>query len=69
LEISGCDTNLGKAFTDSVFWDFFQDNTIDVYYPSVAHPRCNSQVERANGMALQALKDRIYGDASNYATK
>jgi hypothetical protein len=61
-------TNLGKAFTGSVFWDFCQDNLIDVYYSSVAHPRCNGQVERANGMVLQALKDSIYDDASNYAT-
>jgi IS30 family transposase len=56
-------TDLGTAFTGSAFWDFCQDNTIDVYYSSVAHPRCNGQVERANGMVLQALKDRIYGDA------
>jgi hypothetical protein len=62
-------TDLGKAFTGSVFWDFCQDNTIDVYYSSIAHPRCNDQVERANGMVLQALKDRIYDDASNYATR
>jgi hypothetical protein len=59
-------TDLGAAFTGSVFWDFFQDNLIDVYYSSVAHPRCNDQVEIANGMVLQALKDRIYNDASNY---
>jgi hypothetical protein len=38
-------TDLGTAFTSSVFWDFCQDNTIDVYYSSVAHPRCNGQVE------------------------
>jgi hypothetical protein len=62
-------TDLGAAFTGSVFWDFCQDNLIDVYYSSVAHPRCNGQVERANGMVLQALKDRIYDDASNYATQ
>jgi IS30 family transposase len=62
-------TDLGKAFTVSVFWDFYQENTIDVYYSSVAHPRCNGQVERANGMVLQALKDRIYDDASNYGTR
>jgi hypothetical protein len=60
-------TDLGGAFIGSVFWDFFQDNTINVYYSSVAHPGCNGQVERANGMVLQALKDRIYDDASNYA--
>jgi hypothetical protein len=62
-------TDLGAAFTGSVFWDFCQDNLIDVYYSSVAHPRCNGQVERANGMVLQALKDHIYDDASNYATR
>jgi transposase InsO family protein len=62
-------TDLGATFTGSVFWDFCQDNLIDIYYSSVAHPRCNGQVERANGMVLQALKDRIYDDASNYATR
>jgi hypothetical protein len=34
-------TDLGKAFTGSDFWDFCQDSLIDVYYSSVAHPRCN----------------------------
>jgi hypothetical protein len=62
-------TYLGAAFTGSVFWDFCQDNTINVYYSSVTHPRCNGQVERANDMVLQALKDCIYDDASNYATR
>jgi hypothetical protein len=32
-------TNLGAAFTGSIFWDFCQDNLIGVYYSSVAHPR------------------------------
>jgi hypothetical protein len=62
-------TDLDKAFTSSVFWDFCQDNLIDVYYSSIAHPRCNGQVESTNGMVLQALKDRISNDASNYATR
>jgi hypothetical protein len=61
-------TDLGTTFTGSAFWDFCQDNTIDVYY-SVAHPRCNGEVEHANGRVLQAIKDRIYDDASNYATR
>jgi hypothetical protein len=61
-------TDLGTTFTGSTFWDFCQDNTIDIYYFSVTHPRCNGQVERANGMVLQALKYCIYDDASNYAT-
>jgi hypothetical protein len=62
-------TDLGKAFTGSVFWDFCQDNTINVHYSSVTHPPCNGQVERAHDMVLQALKDRIYDDTSNYATR
>jgi hypothetical protein len=66
---NGIITDLGTAFTGSVFWDFCQDNLIDVYYSSVARPWCNSQVERSNGMALQELKDRIYDDASNYTTR
>jgi IS30 family transposase len=53
-------TDQGKVFTRSDFCDFCQDSLIDVYYSSVAHPRCNSQVERANGMVLQAVKDRIF---------
>jgi hypothetical protein len=62
-------TDLGKASTGSDFWDFCQDNLIDIYYSSVSHPRCNGQVKTANGMVLQALKDRIYDDASNYDTR
>jgi IS30 family transposase len=62
-------TDLGTGFTGSTFWDFYRDNTIDVYYSSVAHPRCNGQVEHANGMVIQAIKDRIYDDASNYTSQ
>jgi transposase InsO family protein len=62
-------TDLGKAFIGSDFWDSCQDSLIDVYYSSVAHPRCNGPVERANGMVLQAVKDSIFDDASQYATR
>jgi transposase InsO family protein len=62
-------TDLGKAFTGSDFWDFCQDSLIDVYYSSVARPRCNDLVERANGMVLQAVRDCIFDDASQYATR
>lgn len=34
-------TDLGVQFADSKFWDFCQDNLIDVYYSSVAHSCCN----------------------------
>jgi hypothetical protein len=55
-------TDLGTAFTGSAFWD-------GIYYSLVAHLQWNGQVECANGMVLQALKDRIYDDASNYITR
>jgi IS30 family transposase len=59
-------TDLGKAFTGS---DFCQDSLIDVYCSSVAHSCCNGKVERANGMVLKGIKDRIFDDASQYATR
>jgi IS30 family transposase len=61
--------DLGKAFTGLDFWDFCQDSLINVYYSSVAHPRRNGQVERANGMVLQGIKDRIFDEVSQYATR
>ena len=62
-------TNLGSSFTGSEFWDFCQDNCIDVYYASVAHPRCNDQVERANGLILQGHKARIFDPIEKYGDK
>jgi hypothetical protein len=63
-------TDLGKkVFTGSDFWDLCQDSLIDVYYSLVAHPRYNGQVKHANDMVLQGIKDRIFDDASQYATR
>ena len=53
-------TNLGSTFTGNDFWDFCEDRSISIKYISVAHPRTNGQVERANGMILDALKKRLY---------
>jgi len=53
-------TDLGTQFTGSTFWDFCDDRGIVVKYVSVAHPRANDQVERANGMIIDALKKRLY---------
>jgi hypothetical protein len=61
--------DLGSAFTGANFWDFCTDNLIDIYYFSVAHLRCNGQVECANDMVLQVIKDHIFDDASPYATR
>jgi transposase InsO family protein len=53
-------TDLGTQFTGSAFWDFCDERSIVVKYVSVVHPRANGQVERANGMILDALKKRLY---------
>jgi transposase InsO family protein len=53
-------TDLGTQFTGSAFWDFCDERSIIMKYVSVAHPRANGQVERANGMILDALKKRLY---------
>jgi hypothetical protein len=53
-------TDLGTQFIGTTFWDFCDDRGIVVKYVSVAHPRANEQVERANGMIIDALKKRLY---------
>nr|CAB3498769.1 unnamed protein product [Digitaria exilis] len=52
-------TDLGTTFTGNKFWDYCEDRNIEVSYASVAHPRANGQVERANGMLLDGLKARM----------
>ncbi|RLN04764.1 hypothetical protein C2845_PM13G06680 [Panicum miliaceum] len=53
-------TDLGTNFTANQFWELCENNTIEVKYVSVAHPRANGQVERANGLILDDLKKRLY---------
>jgi hypothetical protein len=57
-------TDLGSNFNNHQFWEYCENSGIDVRYVSVAHPRANGQVERANGMVLDALKKRQH-DAAN----
>jgi hypothetical protein len=57
-------TDLGSNFNNHQFWKYYENNGIGVRYVSVAHPRANDQVERANGMVVDALKKRLY-DAAN----
>jgi transposase InsO family protein len=52
--------DLGTQFTGSAFLDFCDERSIVVKYVLVVHPRANGQVERANGMILDALKKRLY---------
>jgi transposase InsO family protein len=57
-------TDLGSNFNNHQFWEYCENSGIDVQYVSVAHPWANGQVERANGMVLDALKKRLH-DAAN----
>jgi hypothetical protein len=57
-------TDLGSNFNNHQFWEYYENNGIDVRYVSVAHPRANGQVERTNGMVPDALKKRLH-DAAN----
>jgi transposase InsO family protein len=57
-------TDLRSNFNNHQFQEYCKNREIDVRYVSVAHPRANGQVERANGMVLDALKKRLH-DAAN----
>jgi hypothetical protein len=57
-------TDLGSNFNNNQFWEYCENSGIDIRYVSVAHPRANGQVERANGMVLDALKKWLH-DAAN----
>jgi transposase InsO family protein len=57
-------TDLGSNFNNHQFWEYCENSRIDVRYVSVAHPQANGQVERTNGMVLDALKKRLH-DAAN----
>jgi transposase InsO family protein len=49
-------TDLGSNFNNHQFWEYCENSGIDVQYVSVTHPRANGQVERANGVVLDALR-------------
>jgi hypothetical protein len=57
-------TDLGSNLTANQFWEFCENACIEVKYVSIAHPRANGQVERANGMIIEGLKKRLYDENS-----
>jgi transposase InsO family protein len=62
-------TDLGSSFTANQFWEFCENACIAVKYVSVAHPRANGQVERANGLIIDSLKKRLYDENSKKGGK
>jgi transposase InsO family protein len=62
-------TDLESNFTSSEFFDFYEQRSIQIKCASVAHPRANGQVERANGMILDALRKKVFDKSENLARK
>jgi hypothetical protein len=62
-------TDLGSNFMANQFWEFCENACMEVKYVSVAHPRANGQVERANGMIIDGLKKRLYDENSKKGGK
>jgi transposase InsO family protein len=62
-------TDLESNFTSSEFFDFYEQKSIQIKYASVAHPRANGQVERANRMILEALKKKVFDKNEKFAGK
>jgi transposase InsO family protein len=62
-------TDLGSNFTSSEFFDFCKQRSIQIKYASVAHPRANGQVERANGVILNALRKKVFDKSEKLAGK
>jgi hypothetical protein len=62
-------TYLSSPFTAIEFRNWAQDCSISINYASVAHPKANRQVERANGLILAGLKPRLYEELEDYGSK
>jgi hypothetical protein len=62
-------TDNDTQFTSKKFLDFYDNHHIYVLWSAVAHPKTNAQVERANGMALQGLKPRIFDRLNKHDKK
>jgi IS30 family transposase len=54
--------DLGSNFHSHQFWEFCERSAIEAKYVSVAHPWANGQVEHANGLILDGLKQRLYDE-------
>jgi IS30 family transposase len=56
----------GTQFIGKKFLAFYDGYHICVDWSAVAHPQTNGQVERANGMILQGLKQRIFNKLNKF---
>jgi transposase InsO family protein len=52
-------TDNGASFTSGEFQEFAKNLGIKIKYASVAHPKSNGQVKKANGLVCAGLKKRL----------
>jgi transposase InsO family protein len=52
-------TDNGTNFTSGEFQEFAKNLGIKIKYASVAHPKFNGQVKKANGLVCASLKKRL----------
>jgi transposase InsO family protein len=52
-------TDNGTNFTSGEFQEFAKNLSIKIKYASVAHPKSNGQVEKANGLVCAGLKKQL----------
>jgi transposase InsO family protein len=62
-------TDNGTQFTSQYFQEYCEDVGIQLCFASVAHPRSNGQVERANAEILRGLKIRSYCDLEKHGKR
>ena len=53
-------TDNDTQFTSHTFMQYIQDLSSKVCFASVAHPRSNGQVERANAEVLRGLRTKTF---------
>jgi hypothetical protein len=52
-------TDNGINFTSKEFKSYYESMGIKLKFPSVAHPKTNGQVEKANGLICNRIKKRL----------
>jgi transposase InsO family protein len=62
-------TDSGTQLKSRHFQEYYKDIGIQLCFASVAHPKSNSQVERANAEILRGLKIRTYNDLEKHGAK
>ncbi|XP_074323716.1 uncharacterized protein LOC141660626 [Apium graveolens] len=60
-------TDNGRQFDNAEFREYYDDNSIELRFTSVAHPQSNGQAEVANRIILDGLKKRVERSRKTWA--